>query len=183
MTVLSFLQGRLFGRDTSAESKSVGDAQRDPVAEAAQGDLVDEAGPPFAGYDGLEQREVRDRLSDHSQIELEAVESYERGHKDRASVLDRLRYMRGREPLPGYDALSVEEIVAVLKEADLATIKKVRAYERKFARRPGVLEEVVRVHHRRQATESKSAAPGYQPMSATSASSAPGDRPERSARP
>ena len=60
-----------------------------------------------------------------------------------------LRYMRGSEPLPGYDALSVEEIVAALEEADLATIKKVRGYERKFANRPDVLEEVVRVHHRR----------------------------------
>ena len=49
---------------------------------------------------------------------------------------------------PGYDALGVEEILAVLGEADLATIKKVRAYERKFANRPDVLEEVVRVHHR-----------------------------------
>ena len=50
--------------------------------------------------------------------------------------------------LPGYDALDVEEIVAVLGDADLATIKKVRAYERKFANRPAVLDEVVRVHHR-----------------------------------
>jgi hypothetical protein len=41
-------------------------------------------------------------------------------------VLDKLRYMRGREPLPGYDALSLEEIVAALEEADLATIRKVR---------------------------------------------------------
>ena len=74
-------------------------------------------------------------------------------------MLDKLRYMRGREPLPGYDALSVEEIVAALEEADLATIKKVRGYERKFANRSEVLEEVVRVHHRRQATEPASAAP------------------------
>ena len=49
---------------------------------------------------------------------------------------------------PGYDALSVEEIVTALGEADPATIKKVRSYERKFANRPDVLEEVVRVHHR-----------------------------------
>jgi hypothetical protein len=156
------------------------DAQPDPVR---RGDPVDEAPPPFAGYDGLDQREVRDRLSDHSQIELEAVESYERGHKHRASVLDRLRYMRGREPLPGYDALSVEEIVAALEQTDLATIKKVRAYERKFARRPAVLEEVGRVQHRRQAIQPSSAAPNYQPQSATSASNGPVDRPERRAPP
>ncbi len=66
-------------------------------------------------------------------------------------MLDKLRYMRGREPIPGYDALSVEEIVAVLKPADLVTLKKVRAYERKFANRPDVLEEVVRDLHLIQA--------------------------------
>ena len=81
-------------------------------------------------------------------------------------VLDKLRYMRGREPLPGYDALSVEEIVAALEEADLATIKRVRGYERKFANRSEVLEEVVRVHHRRQAAEPASAAPGTSRSSA-----------------
>jgi hypothetical protein len=152
MTVLSALRDRFSGRDASAKSKSAGDAQGDPAAEA---------GPPFAGYDGLDGSEVMEGLSDHSQIELEAVEGYERSHKDREPVLGKLRYMRGPEPLPGYDGLSVEEIVAALEEADLATIKKVRVYERKFANRPGVLDEVVRVHHRLRdrAVEPESAAP------------------------
>ena len=91
-----------------------------------------------------------DQLCNHSQTELEAVESYERCHKDRGAVLDKLRYMRGGEPLPGYDAFSVEEVAAALERADLATISKVRTYERKFANRPEVLEEAVRVHHQRQ---------------------------------
>ena len=65
-------------------------------------------------------------------------------------MLDKLRYMRGSEPFAGYDALSVEEIVAALEEADLATIKKVRGYERKFANRRDVLDAVVRVHHGRR---------------------------------
>jgi hypothetical protein len=150
MTLRSFLSQPLFGHDASAESKSAVDAQDDPVAETQ---------PPFAGYDGLDHREAMDALSDHSQIELEAAESYERSHKDRETVLDKLRYMRGREPLPGYDALSVEEIVGALQEVDLAAIKRVRGYERRFANRPDVLEEVVRVHRRRRATEPASAAP------------------------
>ena len=116
--------------------------RRDPVA---GGRL------PFAGYDRLDDRKVIDALSDHSQIELEAVEAYERSHKSREPVLDKLRYMRGPEPLPGYDALSVEEIVSALEGADPATIQKVRGYERKFANRPAVLEAVVRSHHRRLA--------------------------------
>ena len=51
-------------------------------------------------------------------------------------MLDKLRWMRGSEPMPGYDALSTEEVVTALGEADLKTIKKVRSYERKFANRP-----------------------------------------------
>jgi hypothetical protein len=173
MTFLSAIRDRFSGPDNSAQSRSAGDARHDPAAEAR---------PPFAGYDRLDDRQVMDGLSDHSQIELEGVESYERSHKDRGRVLDKLRWMRGREPLPGYDTLSVEEIVAALEEADLATIKKVRAYERKFGRRPEVLEEVVRVHHRRQAIQPKSAVPSYQPLGGALASSAPVDRPKGSVR-
>ena len=124
-----------------------------------------------------------DALSEHSQVELEAAESYERSHKDREPVLTKLRYMRGREPLPGYDALSVEEIVAALEDADLATIKRVRAYERKFGNRPGVLEEVVRVNHSRQATRTRGAGPGYQPLGGALDSSAPVDHPGGGGRP
>jgi hypothetical protein len=173
MTFLSAIRDRFSSPDNSAQSRSTGDARHDPAAEAR---------PPFAGYDRLDDRQVMDGLSDHSQIELEGVERYERSHKDRGRVLDKLRWMRGREPLPGYDTLSVEEIVAALEEADLATIKKVRAYERKFGRRPEVLEEVVRVHHRRQAIQPKSAVPSYQPLGGALASSAPVDRPEGSVR-
>ncbi len=100
---------------------------------------------PFPDYDRLDVRKVLDALSHHSQVELEAVEVYERAHKSRAAVLDKLRYMRGSEPMPGYDALSAEEVGSALERADLATIKKVRGYERKFANRPNVLDAVARV--------------------------------------
>lgn len=129
-----------------------------------------DAHPPFAGYDDLKDRQVTNELSSHSQVELEAVETYERSHKDRKSVLDKLRYMRGSEPLPGYDSLKIGVILAALKEADLETIKRIRDYERKFANRPDVLEEVVRVHHRYQEAHPADAPPGYQPMSASAGS-------------
>ena len=175
VTILGTLRDRLSGRDASAQSKSAGDAQNDPVGEARA---------PWAGYDRLDERQVIDGLSDHSQIELEAAESYERGHKNRKPVLQKLHYMRGREPLPGYDALSVEETVAALEEADLATIKEVRVYERKFANRAKVLEAAVRAQHRRQAIEPKSAAPKYQSLGGASATSAPAAAgPETSAGP
>lgn len=174
MTVLSAIRDRFSGPDNSPQSDSTGNPQSDPAAEARL---------PFAGYDRLDNRKLMDGLSDRSQVELEAAEVYERHHKDRGPILAKLNYMRGREPLPGYDALSVEEILAALEGADLVTIKKVRAYERKFANRPDVLEEVVRVHHRRQASQPKSATPSYQPLGGALTSSAPVDHPEGSGRP
>lgn len=127
-----------------------------------------EAQLPFAGYDRLNARQLKRELPAHAQIELDAAESYERSHEDREAVLDKLRYLRGSEPFPGYDAMSIEKVVAALEKADLATIKRVRDYERKFANRREVVEEVVRVHRERRATEPAIAAPAYQPVSARS---------------
>ena len=142
----------------SAASAGAGEPGRD-----AQANSAEEPQLPFAGYDRLDANQVKDGLSDHSQIELEAVESYERSHRGREAVLNKLRYLRGREPFAGYDAMSVEEILAALEEADLATIKRVRGYERKFANRPSVLDEVARLHRERRATQPASPAPAYRP--------------------
>ena len=157
MTILSAIRDRLSTRSSTSSSAAA----------------ADDDGAPFAGYDRLDRREVMDQLSDHSQVELDAVETYERSHKSRGPVLDKLRYMRGSEPLPGYDALSAKEIMAALDKADLATIKKVRGYERKFANRPDVLEEVVRVHHQRLAAQPATPAPAYAPTSYESSSDRP----------
>jgi hypothetical protein len=144
----------------------------------------DGEGVPFAGYDNLDAKHVVDQLSDHSQAELEAVESYERSHRSREAVLDKLRFMRGPEPLPGYDTLSVDEIVTALGEADLETIKKVRGYERKFANRRDVLEEVARVHHRRYEAQPSSSARAYQPTTYQPSSASPsGPPPEQNSGP
>jgi hypothetical protein len=137
MNVLTAIRDRVSTPESSAAQ--AGDPQPDPGAEA---------GLPFPGYDRLDARHVMDDLRTRSQIELEAIEGYERSHKDREAVLDKLRWMRGSEPMLGYDALSVEEIATALGAADSTTIKKVRSYERKFANRPLVLDEVVRIHHR-----------------------------------
>lgn len=100
---------------------------------------------PVPGYDQLDDKEVGARLREHSQVELAAIETYERSHKDRPEVLDKLRYMRRDEPLPGYDALSPEQITHALAGADAGTVKAVRDYERKFGHRRDVLDEAMRV--------------------------------------
>jgi hypothetical protein len=58
------------------------------------------------GYDRLAVRKIIVGLPQLFQEQLTAVESYERAHRQRAVVLQKLRYLRSDEPVPGYDALS-----------------------------------------------------------------------------
>jgi hypothetical protein len=113
-----------------------------PGEEASSSDAAE---LPFPGYDKLDDKEVGARLDELSQVELAAVESYERSHKDRPEVFDKLRYMRTSEPLPGYDALTPEQIAEALADADAETVKAVRDYERKFGARQQVMEAAARV--------------------------------------
>jgi hypothetical protein len=105
----------------------------------------DEHPVPISGYDQLGDKEVGDRLSELSQAELGSVETYERAHRNRPAVLEKLRYMQGSEPVPGYDALTTEQIAEALADADAETVKAVRDYERKFRHRQSVLSEAARV--------------------------------------
>ena len=67
-------------------------------------------------------------------------------------MLNRLRWLRGNEPLPGYDALDSDEIVRALAGADAATVKAVRSYERHHRDRRDVRAEVARVMPTAQAS-------------------------------
>jgi hypothetical protein len=97
---------------------------------------------PLEGFERLDDHEVISELSKHSQVELAEIETFERSHQDRPVVLDKLRYLRGPEPLSDYDALSAEAISAEIDEIDVATLRRIRVYERKFQHRPTVLEPV-----------------------------------------
>jgi hypothetical protein len=111
---------------------------------------TDTAAEPVAGYDRLKTKEVVASLSNRSQVELAEIETYEHAHENRVSVFDKLRWLRQDEPLPGYDALSSDEVVAVLEQSDLPAIKRVRGYERKFRARREILDEVDRLHGERR---------------------------------
>jgi hypothetical protein len=115
------------------------------AAETTQTDdshQTDDSQLPIPDYDRIKDKDLVGELSKHSQTELAAIESYERSHKDRPAVSNKLRYLRGQEPLQDYDALSVKEILAGLEGADTPTLQRTRVYERKFQRRPDVLDEV-----------------------------------------
>jgi hypothetical protein len=128
MMILNSLQKRFSG----------GDAQLDD----SETTRSDDSQLPIPGYDRIGDKDLIAELSKHSQVELAAIETYERSHKERVPVFDKLRYLRGQEPLQGYDTLSVQEILAGLEGADSETLQTTRVYERKFKHRPDVLDEV-----------------------------------------
>jgi hypothetical protein len=102
-------------------------------------------------YERLGEREAVEQLGGLDQVELTAIAAFEGSHRDRPSVHDKLRYLRQREPLPGYDALEADAVVQALSDADNATLKAVREYERKLKDRRVVLDEVARALHRSNA--------------------------------
>jgi ferritin-like metal-binding protein YciE len=107
-------------------------------AVASEGDLA------IARYDSLTAEEITNRLPGLSQIDLAKVDSYERRHQNRTTVLDRVSSLRGDEPWPGYDELNVSEVQAALSEADDDRARQVRTYERAHQNRAGVLNAAER---------------------------------------
>ncbi|MBV9196247.1 MAG: hypothetical protein JO168_19090 [Solirubrobacterales bacterium] len=90
-------------------------------------------------YDGSTAAEIVARLPQLSQNELDEVESYEKAHQSRQTVLQKVASLRGPEPLPGYDELNVPEIQRRLAEGGVDLAARVRDYERPRKARDGVL--------------------------------------------
>jgi ferritin-like metal-binding protein YciE len=99
---------------------------------------------PIARYDELNADEIAGRLAELSQIDLAKVEAYERKREGRTTILSRIDSLRGEEPWPGYDELTVEAIRTALTDADDELTKRVRAYERTHKNRAGVLSATER---------------------------------------
>jgi hypothetical protein len=129
------LRQRFFNRNESGG----GDDPAPGGGTATAGDLA------IDGYERLGDKEVMNRLSDLSQAELGEIEDFERAHKARPVVLNKLAWLREPEPLPDYDKLSPEEIAKALAGADAAKVKEVRQYEHKFQNRQEVAQEVTRL--------------------------------------
>ncbi len=109
-----------------------------------KGAVASESDLSIARYDSLTADEIIARLSELSQVDLAKVDSYERRHQNRTTVLDRIGTLRGREPWPGYDELTAAEVQAVLSEGDDDRAKQVRSYERSHKNRAGVLQAAER---------------------------------------
>ncbi|MGI8712075.1 MAG: hypothetical protein ACR2NR_02610 [Solirubrobacteraceae bacterium] len=91
-------------------------------------------------YESLTAAEVNEKLPQFSQRELREVQTYEKAHQSRQTVLDRISALRGHEPVPGYDELNVPEIHKLISEGNDKLVASVRDYERPRKRRDGVLQ-------------------------------------------
>jgi ferritin-like metal-binding protein YciE len=103
-------------------------------AVASEGDLA------IKDYDNLTAEEIVAKLGELSQIELAKVDSYERKNDNRTTILSRITSLRGDEPWPGYDELTVAEITSVLNDGDDDLAQKVRSYERAHKNRVSVMK-------------------------------------------
>ena len=136
-------------RKTGAKAKrSARQARKVPgVAQAegqVKGAVTSQSDLAIAGYDKLTAEEIVAKLSGLSQIDLAKVDSYERRHENRATVLERLSSLRGDEPWPGYDELTAAEVQAAINQADDDRVKAIRSYERAHKARAGVLKATER---------------------------------------
>jgi ferritin-like metal-binding protein YciE len=136
-------------RDTQTRAKRTArQARKVPGVAQVEGQLkgavASEEDLAIARYDSLTAEEIVSKLPELSQIELAKVDSYERKNENRTTVLSRITALRGEEPWPGYDELTVAEIEAVLGEGDERHAKDVIAYERAHKNRAGVLKSAER---------------------------------------
>jgi ferritin-like metal-binding protein YciE len=136
-------------RATQARAKrSARQARKLPGVAQAEGQIkgavASEQDLAIPRYDSLTAEEILGKLHELSQIDLAKLDSYERKHDDRTTVLSRISALRRQEPWPGYDELTVAEIEAVIGEGDEQRTKDVAAYERAHKNRAGVLRSAQR---------------------------------------
>lgn len=117
---------------------------RQPTTAAATAALASAVGAGLTnwtsdGYDSLTAAEVIEKLPRFSQRDLREVDTYEKAHQARQTVLQRIESLREAEPVAGYDELTVPEVQEQLTAGDEARATSVRDYERSHKKRDGVL--------------------------------------------
>ncbi len=129
---------------TSSAKRTARKARKVPGVAQAEGQvkgvLASEGDLAITGYRKLTAAEIVEKLTHLSQVDLAKIDSYERKNENRKTILSRITSLRGDEPWPGYDELSVDEIRSVLDEGDEERAKRVRSYECSHKNRAGVID-------------------------------------------
>jgi ferritin-like metal-binding protein YciE len=135
-------------KTTRATKRTARQARKVPgVAQAegqVKGALASEADLAIARYDSLTADEITSKLTDLSQIDLAKIDSYERKHQNRTTVLSRITSLRGNEPWAGYDELTAADVQSALAEGDDERVKQTLSYERSHKNRAGVIKAAER---------------------------------------
>ncbi len=110
-----------------------------------KGALADEGDLAISGYDAMTGAEITQKLTGVSQVDLAKIDSYERKHENRTTVLGRIQALSGSEPWPGYDDQTAGEIVKVLNGSDdTEKTTAVREYEQAHKDRATVIRATER---------------------------------------
>ena len=135
-------------KTNAATRRTARQARKVPGVAQAEGQIkgavASEDDLAIARYDDLTAEEITGKLSDLSQIDLAKIDSYERKHQNRTTVLSRITALRGNEPWAGYDELTAPEVQSVLSKGDDERANEVRSYERAHKDRAGVLNAAER---------------------------------------
>lgn len=110
----------------------------------AKGAVASASDLPIAGYDKLNADEITAKLPELSQVDLAKVDTYERKNDNRSTVTEKVSALQAKEPWPGYDEQTVDEIVKALGTVTDAKAKDVRTYERAHKDRAGVVSAAER---------------------------------------
>jgi ferritin-like metal-binding protein YciE len=130
--------------DPSYDVTRTGAADAVKRAVGSVADTEDANDLAIRGYDQLTVDEINAKLPELSQAELAEVDSYERRNQDRVTVLNRVETLRGDEPWPGYDELTVTEIDKALAGRSDDQVRALRTYEAAHKNRTGVIKATER---------------------------------------
>ncbi len=97
---------------------------------------------PIAGYDSLTASEIVTATRGLTQTDLAKVYKYERAHDNRSTVLEAIEPRFVELPIPNYDALSAEDVVARLDALSAEQLKTLRRYESDTKDRKTVIERI-----------------------------------------
>ncbi len=97
---------------------------------------------PIPNYGSLTAAEITGKLAGLTQTDLAKVYKYEQSHDNRRTVLDAIEGKLIELPIPTYDALTAEEIIARLDNLSKDDLKTIHRYESATKSRSTVMEKI-----------------------------------------
>jgi ferritin-like metal-binding protein YciE len=104
-------------RTTTATQRKAPRSRKATVAPRPGGRITgvraSESQLPIRSYETQTADEVLEKLAGLSQVDLAKIDSFERQHENRSSILSRIAALRGGEPGPGYHERAASETTSV----------------------------------------------------------------------